>query len=128
MSLCPKTPKSHLDESLQLIGSNAGVSLQERSLLQSDAVLLVALKRLLQRVECQTPTNQVDEDHDEHRQNRLPLHHRVERRSHAVVAGVHAGHHTGRAGGDGQARQWTVTVGLWIAAHGVLHGGHAGLD
>ncbi len=104
------------------------MSLQEGGLLQSDAGLLVALKRLLQCVERQTSTNQVENDHDEHRQHRLPLHHRVERRGQAVAAGVHAGHHAGGAGGDGQAWQWTVTVGLRVAAHGVLHGGHTGLD
>lgn len=104
------------------------MSLQERSLLQSDTGLLEALIRVLQCIECQTSTNQVEHDHDENRQHRLPLHHRVERCGHAVAAGVHAGHHAGRAGRDGQAWQWTVTVGLGVTAHGVLHGGHTGLD
>lgn len=123
-----KLISTHLDERLQLIRSNAGVSLQERSLLQSDAGLLVALKRLLQGIERQPSANQVENDHDEHRQHRLPLHHRVERSGRAVAAGVHAGHHAGRAGGDGQTWQWTVAVGLRVTAHGVLHGGHTGLD
>lgn len=121
-------PITHLNEGLQLLGRDTQVCLQEQSLLQSDRVLLVALKRLLQSPEDQTPTDQVENHHDEHGQHRLPLHHRVQRAGHAVTAGVHAGHHAGRAGGDGQAWQRAMTVGLRLTAHWVLHGGHAGLD
>lgn len=119
---------AHLNECLQLIRGNAGVPFQEQSLLQSDTRLLDALKRLLQCIECKSTANQVEKDDNEHSQHRLPLHHRVEGCGQAIAAGIHAGHHAGRTGRDGQAWQWTVTVGLWVTAHGVLHGGHAGLD
>lgn len=119
----------HLDDCLQLIRSDTGMGLQKQSLLQGDAGLLVSLKRHLQGPECQTSTNQVDKNHDEHSEHRLPLHHRVQGCcGGGVPVGVHTCHHTGRAGGNGQTGQRTVTVGLWIAAHWVLHGGDAGLD
>lgn len=102
--------------------------LQKQSLLVGDGGLLAALERLLKRTEGQTSTDQVEHHHDEHGQHRLPLHHRVERRGRAVTVGVHAGHHAGRAGGDGESWQRAVTIGLQVAAHGVLHGRHAGLD
>lgn len=71
---------AHLDEVLQLIGSDAGVFLQKQSLLVGDRGLLAALEWLLQRAEGQTAANQVEHDHNEDGQHRLPLHHRVERR------------------------------------------------
>lgn len=119
----------YLDECLQLIRGHTRVSVKERSLLQGDARLLHALEGLLHGVERQAPADEVDEDHHEHRQHRLPLHHRlVVQRCPAVAAGIHAGHHAGRARGKGEARQRAVAVDLGIVAHGVLHGGHAGLD
>lgn len=119
---------THLDKGLQLIRSNTRVSFQEQSLLPSDTGLLVALISLLQCIERQTATDQVQKDHNEHSQHCLPFHHWVEGCCRTVAAGIHAGHHASRAGGDGQAWQWTVAVSLGVTAHGVLHGGHTGLD
>lgn len=120
--------QTHLDDVVQLGGSHTGVPLQKGGLLQGDAGLLVALKGLLQGLEGQSSSHQVEDHHHEHRHHRLPLHHGLQRRDGAVGAGVQAGHHAGGAWGDGEARQGAVAVGPRVVAHRVLHGGHAGMD
>lgn len=93
---CPLS-SAYLDNGVQLIGSNTWVSFEERGLLQGDASFQVALKWLLQSPEGKTSTNQVENNHNEHRQHRLPLHHCVGPRCRAIRVGVHASHNTGRA-------------------------------
>ena len=109
--------RAYLDERLQLGRGDTGVLLQEGCLLHGDGVLLVALEGLLQRPEHQPTRHQVQHHHHEHGQHRLPLHDGEGGR--AVSHRLHASHHAGRPRQRLPVRR---------AAHGVLHGGHAGLD
>lgn len=107
----------YLNKRIELIGVHTRVISKKIGFFRRDFVLLFAFERLFQSSKNRASDHQVNHNHHENGQHRLPLHDCVR----WLVTTVHTSYHRS-PGRYGQPGYRIVPVGLWVT------GLHSGLD